>query len=163
MMNNKRGISPLVATVLLVAIVIIIGLLIYFWYSNVLIKQTEKEQLTSELICAQKIEFELKNIGCSIPLNSSDPTAVIFKATNTGSAHINKFQVVVRYNDGDVINVQTGTGVNYPETEQLSAEVPDLISGTVLDIEVTPIIINQGTAKECTEQMKSATYTCPTP
>ncbi|MBT4630788.1 hypothetical protein HOC06_01015, partial [Candidatus Woesearchaeota archaeon] len=39
---KKRGVSPLVATVILVAIVIIIALLLWFWYNNFLEEQRDK-------------------------------------------------------------------------------------------------------------------------
>lgn len=151
-MKNKRGISPLIATVLLVAIVIILGVLIYFWYTDVLKDQTEKEQLTSELICAQKIEFSLSQIQC---LKSTDD--ITFKVENTGSANIDKFDVIVTDSEGNVLaTVQTGSGVRYPETSQLSVPTSDLNLVTSIDIEVIPIIINQGAATECTSKTEVA-------
>lgn len=162
-MKNKRGISPLIATVLLVAIVIIIAVLIFFWYTDVLEKQQEKEQLTTELICTQKVEFELSNVDCSIDYNSNNDDAVIFKAENTGSRHIDKFKVIVKNSDDDVLaTVQTGSGVRYPETEQLSIDILDngIDYGLDIEIEVIPIIINEGKANECTQKSRTATINC---
>jgi len=152
MMKNKRGISPLIATVLLIVIVIVIALLVFFWYTDVLKKQQEKEQMTSELICAQKVEFEVSEADCIIDAN---PKSVTFKATNTGSAHIDKFIVIVKSDDGDVIaNIQTGTGVRYPETEQLSVEVASLNSGDIIELEIIPMIVREGKATECSEKSR---------
>ena len=39
---NKKGISPLIATVLLVAFVILIAVLIWFWWDNVIKDQISK-------------------------------------------------------------------------------------------------------------------------
>lgn len=150
LMRNKRGISPLVATALLIAIVIVIALLIFFWYKDVLKKQQEKEQLTAALICAQKIEFELKDVACALDVN---PTAAVFKVTNTGSRNIDKFMVIVKSDSGNVLaSVQTGTGVRYPETEQLSVEVPNLIAGSIIELEAIPMIVHERKATECTEK-----------
>lgn len=164
MMKNKRGISPLVATVLLVAIVIIIGVLIFFWYTDVLEKQQEKEQLTSELICSQKVEFKLESVGCfKSTENNADEYNIVFKVENTGEAHINKFKVIVRDKDsGNVLaNMQTGTGVNFPQTEQLSIKIDSgLLNNQKLEVEVIPIIIRSNTAKECTSKIRTTEHTC---
>jgi len=39
---NKKGISPLIATILLIALVIAIALIVWFWYAEFLKQEIEK-------------------------------------------------------------------------------------------------------------------------
>ncbi len=56
---NKKGISPLIATVLLIGFVIMMAILIWFWWNKVLKEQARKigETSTAEWICANEVEF----------------------------------------------------------------------------------------------------------
>ena len=46
---KKKGISPLIATVLLIGFVVIIAASVYFWYDNVLKGEMEKRGAQSEI------------------------------------------------------------------------------------------------------------------
>ncbi len=54
---NKRGISPVIATVLLIAMVIIIGLVIFLWFRGVMVDYGEKFGKNIELVCAD-VDFD---------------------------------------------------------------------------------------------------------
>lgn len=79
-MKNKRGVSPTIATILLIALVIVAGLIVFAWF-----KSMSKEAVTKfgdkniELVC-KDVEFDasydggvlyLSNIG-SVPIYSID-------------------------------------------------------------------------------------------
>lgn len=155
-MKNKRGVSPLVATVLLIVIVIVIGLLIFFWYKDVLERQHEKQQIAGELVCAQRVSFQLSNIRCEY----SDPTAAVydtltFTVANTGSQHIDNFNVILTGGVQSV--VQVASGVRYPETASKGILVTDLHGATeVFNVEIIPMIIHKGQAVECSEKAEYA-------
>jgi flagellin-like protein len=156
-MKNKRGLSPLVATVLLIAIVIVIALLIWFWYRDVIEKKQEKEELSAQLICAQQIEFEIRNPGCVL---NTDPPSVVFEVENTGTRRIEKFNIVARDpNDNLLGSREISVTVNPPETSDLSIDIDSLTQGQIVKVEVTPIIIS-GAQHECTGKVKIAEFTC---
>lgn len=53
----KRGISPVIATVLLIAMVVIIGLVIFLWFKGVMVDYGEKFGKNIELVCAD-VDFD---------------------------------------------------------------------------------------------------------
>jgi len=52
---KKRGISPVVATTLLIAIVVIIALIIFLWFRNVIGDYGEKFGKNIELVCEEVV------------------------------------------------------------------------------------------------------------
>ena len=57
MLRKKRGISPVIATVLLVAMVVVIGLIIFLWFRGITKEATTKFGGTNiELVCGD-VEF----------------------------------------------------------------------------------------------------------
>ena len=62
---NEKGLSPLIATVLLIGFAIAIAILIWFWYGNFLKNQAEKEKSLTEgkLACSQEVNFQVKKIN----------------------------------------------------------------------------------------------------
>ena len=67
-MKDRRGVSPLVATVLLVALVIIIAILIWLWYGKFIEDIQNKQQLDLEMACVQDVEFVLSDLQVQVPL-----------------------------------------------------------------------------------------------
>lgn len=84
---KKRGVSPVIATVLLIALVILIALIIFFWF-----KGMQAEAITKfggkniELVC-DDISFE------------ADLTANILSIVNNGNVPIYNIKIKI-YNDG---------------------------------------------------------------
>ena len=58
-MTNKKAISPMIATVLMVAFAIVLAILVWFWYSGVIDDYTNKLGLTGQQSCAQEVDFTL--------------------------------------------------------------------------------------------------------
>ncbi len=52
-MNNKRGITPVIATILLIAIVVIVIAIIFFWSKNFIKESVQKKGLPAEQVCSQ--------------------------------------------------------------------------------------------------------------
>ena len=63
MKNKKRGVSPTIATILLIALVIVAAIIVFVWF-----KSMSKEAVTKfgdkniELVC-EDVEFEASYIG----------------------------------------------------------------------------------------------------
>ncbi len=55
--RNKKGVSPVIATVLLIAMVIIIGLIIFLWFRGLTKEAITKFEKNIELVC-EEVQFE---------------------------------------------------------------------------------------------------------
>ncbi|MBI4155327.1 hypothetical protein HY498_04545 [Candidatus Woesearchaeota archaeon] len=81
---NKKGVSPLIATVLLVTLVVILITLLLVWLRGFVEERISKENALAEA------ELKCTNINLDIKrvLAFEDRTKLIFEATNTGSEDI---------------------------------------------------------------------------
>lgn len=84
-MRGKLGLSPVVATTLLVGIVIILGVIIFFWARTVLPELIQKDGVNIEQFC-DNVEFE-----ASAVMSSGD---VRINLVNRGTAPI--FSLAIR-------------------------------------------------------------------
>ena len=83
---NKKGVSPVIATVLLVAIVIVIGLIIFLWFRGMVQEAIVKFDKNIELVCGD-VNFDV---------DYSDGNLNIL---NLGNVPIYKMKVKI-YSDG---------------------------------------------------------------
>ena len=56
-MKKKRGISPVIATVLLIAMVIVIGLIIFIWFKGMVGESVTKFGKNIQLVC-DDVDFD---------------------------------------------------------------------------------------------------------
>ncbi len=99
-MNNKKGISPLIATVLLIGATIALAALVMVWSQNLFKTTTErtKEGIEAEMICTE-VQFRVDSaIGTSTPST--------LRITNNGDQDIKTFIARVYDDEG---NVELGT------------------------------------------------------
>ena len=61
---SRKGISPLIATVMLVAVVIVIAFLVFWWYGEYIEESLEKSEITAEQACLNDVSFSLSQPGC---------------------------------------------------------------------------------------------------
>lgn len=85
---KKRGISPLIATVLLIGFTITVAAVLMTWAGDYVKEKAEKEGLKGEAQseCATSVDIKLKNLDCS----QSKVTAII---ENKGSIDIGHWRV----------------------------------------------------------------------
>ena len=55
--NKKRGISPVIATVLLIAMIVVIGLIIFVWFRNIIQEEGTKFGKNVNLVCGD-VKFD---------------------------------------------------------------------------------------------------------
>ncbi len=60
--KRKRGISPVIATVLLIAMVVIVGLIIFLWFRGLVVEGGEKFGKNLKLVC-DDVEFDAEYSG----------------------------------------------------------------------------------------------------
>ncbi len=64
---NKRGISPVIATVLLIAMVVVIALIIFVWFRGMVGESVTKFEKNIKLVC-DDVEFEASYSGGTLYL-----------------------------------------------------------------------------------------------
>lgn len=154
MINNKKGISPLIATVLLIGFAISIAILVWFWYGNIIKEQAEKTGATSEgkLACASEVKYRVKNSCYKSAENPSDPDEyqVLLTIENKGS-NIDDLRIRI---EGSLNTETISLGILIAETEtkQTSAQYNNSKIGTINKIVIQPIIFRQNTPVVCTEK-----------
>ncbi|NCN52088.1 hypothetical protein GW931_03685 [archaeon] len=143
-MNKKRGMSPVVATVLLIAIVIVIGLIVFLWFKGITDEAITKFDGTNvKLVCEQvsfSAEYSNGNIGIS---NDGNVPIFKMKAKIIGAG---SYETVV-VGEGDS-NWQS-TGLNQGDAYEGSLE----LNGAT-KILLIPVLIGQ------TESEGKKLYTC---
>lgn len=80
--ENERGVSPVVATVLLIAVVIVIALIVFLWLRGVTKEQIVKFGENVELVC-DKVDFDADYFAIDGAISVS----------NLGNYHISNFQI----------------------------------------------------------------------
>lgn len=141
---QKRGLSPLIATVLLVAFVVILAVLVFTFARGILEQKQQKEGNIEKLHCATDIRFSIDNAITNL-------NTVSLTITNSGSS-IGGFAFRVNGEEGTDVAI-INEGVEEGSTKEISFVYDDAFTGTVNNIEVFPrISIANGAAYETCEQ-----------
>mgnify|MGYP001604109390 CR=1 FL=1 len=138
--KENKGLSPVIATVLLIAVVIVMGLIVFLW-----MKGSVKEVIYKfpgeniELTCAD-VSFDAEYINKNLyVVNNGDvpigdfKVQVITKGTKT-TFNLNE--------DGDVSEINSGVGKEFPVSEKV---------GDATELLVIPVLrgkTESGTAKD---------------
>lgn len=137
-MSNKRGVSPVIATVLLIAIVVVLALIIFIWASNFLPETITKSGELIENSCGQ-IVFDAEAVGGNVII------------VNKGNIPLYGAEIRKR-GFGEVESIGVfGATISSGETDSID------ISGSELnaddEIVIVPVIIGES------DSLKKA-YTC---
>jgi len=144
-MKQKKGISPLIATVLLIGFVIAIAVLVWIFWGNIIKQQAEKTgaQTLGEFDCASKVEFRIQSV-------CSGTDTLVFNLQNTGSTTIDKF--TVRLKGTNTILEELNIAVVEGAAQQITLSY-DTSVGTLEEIIIFPVIIREGAPTTCTEKV----------
>ncbi len=151
MKTNKKAISPLIATVLLISFVIILAILVWFWYSGIIEDWTDKSGITGDQQCAMDVDFVI-NSAATNPGN----TSVLFEIENQGAIHINNFRVIITGSTGSIATNETNSGVLMATTSQLSMNYDQAALGTLETMDIIPIISVQGQTFTCDQKLQTS-------
>jgi len=138
-LNNKRGLSPMVSTVLLIVIIVIIAIIILIWGRGFI-----KEKL---LKFTKPIENVCSDVSVKPFVNKDDS----YGFTNNGNVAI--YQI-------DLKKLERGksTITRIPESVIPGASIilgDDYLSGNVEEIKIIPVLLGK------TSSGKTKEYTCP--
>ena len=146
---EKRGISPLIATVLLIGFTITIAAILMIWGGNLVKERAEKISARTEAqtSCTAKVEIGLNSAKC-------DTTEEIIKISveNKGSDTINAFRARINY-DGDSETTTTYNLLNPTSQTSLKVEY-DTSKGTPKSVIIFPVLNKQSLSYTCSEKSK---------
>lgn len=138
---KKRGISPLIGTVLLIGFTIGLALVVFTWGGDLISNLTEDNSGVGQLTCFNEVDIELSN-GCK---NGADVTFTVENKKDT---------VVSRY----IIRVYDESGNPYIETTTSELEafgvnrktITTDLTGIINKVELLrPSVVKDGESLEC--------------
>lgn len=145
MMKNKRGISPLIATVLLIAFAVALGAVVMSWgKAYVTMDDTER-------VACSKVELQIHKIDKPQLSFSRPENSVKFMIDNTGNVDIKGVRVwVVGEKDTLIINVEEEIKQGYPLRKKIDYNFG--VYGNIQEVNFIPKILVEGEEIVCTNQ-----------
>ena len=143
-LGNKRGVSPVIATVILIAIVIVIGLTIFLWFRGFTGRTGEKFGENLESVC-DRVAFDASYSGGNLFIS------------NIGNIPIYSFVVTVESDgghDSEDIRILSSAfpevGLNQQDT------FSDSVAADGNKIILIPILLGNSDGEELTHQCKES-------
>ena len=136
---NKRGISQLVATVLLAVFVIIIAIIIFSFISRTATQETEKsaDRAMAQEICRDEVKIRVNNIGIEESklkinvenLKGQDITDFIVRAEEGKNVDIKKIRYILGDYEEAILTVDTKSTPSVVKViPQITLKRPDITS-----------------------------------
>ena len=155
---SRKGVSPLVATVLLVAVVIVIAFIIFWWYGEYIQDNLEKSEIGAEQACLNDVAFSLSAPDC-LENSTVGGKIVYFDVENNGEAKISSFKANVE-GDVDTTFVNIPHSVDQSVSTKLSLIIDPSIVGTDLKIDIIPMVRVGGATKYCSDKEETIFVDC---
>lgn len=145
----KRGISPLIATVLILGFVVSLATLIMLFGKGFIEKGTQKVDIETEerTICVQDVSFE---IVTACYLNPSRMKIVLF---NTGKKNIRYFEARLYKSPDDVSSLRINQAIKLGESAVLELAVE---SSKINKIEMFPVVRHKMKSLVCSINTQSS-------
>ena len=156
-MKEKRGVSPLIATVLLVAIVIVVAFLIFWWYGELIDRELDKSEATAEQACIQKVSFSMSDPKCTDGPETNEKI-ISFSVENTGQIRLSSFRIIAEGEDSFSQEIAQGVEQGIETKLSFLANTDDY--GFEYEVEVIPMINAGQTTKYCSEKTGSFVVSC---
>jgi len=144
MIKSKRGISPLLATILLISFVIIIAILVWLWWGERIREEIAKQtpRNLAQVDCADKVAFRISNVV------DDGVDLISFELYNEGDTRIDNFKALMS-NDQDRMDYNVNTYLNEGATTTASANYSGIVSPTELTL--IPILVRGQISVPCDE------------
>lgn len=125
MMKSKRGVSPVIATILLIAIVIVLGMIIFLWARGFIKESVMKKGEHATYACEKiKLEVEYFDTG-------------ELQVINTGNIPVYRIEVTGK-SGGSINKIPTPEGTSLAATQSMILNV-----GDYNEVEVVPVILGE--------------------
>lgn len=135
MFSSKRGMSPLIATVLLIAFAVAMGAMIMNWSAGI-----EGEGETTQNNC-NDISITTDQGACF-----TDNT-ILFNVLNNGQKKIDGL-LLSSSTDGSLIEIQV-KDTSLIKGENIDKSIPYLYSGGAVQLEFVPLVVDNGEIVQC--------------
>lgn len=135
---KKRGVSPLIATVLLIGFAVIIAVSVWLWYSNIVQGEFMKQGALSQIQTDCLSDIELQIISASAADGNID-------IKNSGNKLFNGIRVLI--NDGESVSSIQET---FNPGDQKTINIPAISEAD--RVSVMPMIVRQGVPGTCSEK-----------
>ncbi|MFH0876570.1 MAG: archaellin/type IV pilin N-terminal domain-containing protein [archaeon] len=143
--SNKRGVSPLIATVLLMLIVVTIGAAVMLVLKGLTEENLEKAKDKADMVCDTNVDFEIVKInGYNQVCSGSGYFDIILR--NKGNKDIVGFKYTVL--GGQIYNNDTSIALGISEITNLNITYNPGSIGVVRQIMIYPIIKDIATNQE---------------
>jgi flagellin-like protein len=155
---NKKGVSPLIATVLLIAFAVALGAVVMNW-GRAYVEDTAtfaQQKSDTEIKCSNdaRMEFLMINNVRKICYNSSSPAHLDFILQNSGTAQITAINATIITDDTTVANTvqTTNYSINLSRSGVFKSQFNVTASSSnvnVLTVRLVPVIKVQGKDVSC--------------
>jgi flagellin-like protein len=153
-MKNKKGVSPIVATVLLVAIVIIIAILLWFWYNQFINEQRQKAEADLSRMCTEA-EIQIRELTCEDMVASDGIYRLTMNIANTGMSRVTKLIINSRSLEASQTD-EIAKVIHEGTSADITIDVDATAVTTIKSIQVVPGVSINEYLKSCTEQAQES-------
>lgn len=143
---RKKAVSPLIATVLLIAFAVALGAVVMNWG-----KAQFVEPVVAEGVCGE-ISFKIEKIDGkpNVCYSTTKSNTVNIIATNDGSRGIMNFKITYMSKSGEPFNEVIDKSLLSSETKKIEAEYPAEF-GVLSKLKITPVVFDEtGSEVICT-------------
>ncbi|MFH1325155.1 MAG: archaellin/type IV pilin N-terminal domain-containing protein [archaeon] len=141
---NKRGLSPVIATVLLIGIVVVIGLIIFLWFRGLTEEAVVKFDENIQLVC-NDVDFD----------GSYSSGTNTLTVSNNGNVPIFSMKIKILHSSGDYETQDVGS--SWPtEGLDIGRVFTGILTGVSGDDEIILVPVLRGSKQNGGE----STYTC---
>lgn len=143
---QKKGVSPVIATVLLIGIVVVLGLIIFIWFKGFIQEEGTKFGKNIKLVC-EDVDF---NVGYS---------SGVLSVVNTGNVPLFRVKIKIveegSYETRDLKDLSDWPETGLNQGESFSGSILSTVSGKDKIIAIPVLIGSSGTGEKvftCDEQ-----------
>ena len=168
MTRNKKGISPLIATILIIGFTIVLAALVMQWGTQLLKTQTEQTAMTSkaQIACSTEVDFNVDSAKLGTLDSVTGVQNIDVRVTNNRDRTLTGFRV--RISSGESVFTKTittsipGFGSALLSGLSFNAAAPATpIDVTPNKVEVIPEITIDGNKVACPDQRIEKTVEAP--
>ena len=167
MFTNKRGVSPLIATVLIIGFTVALAAIIFTWGQSFVRETTQQTaDSTEQSLTCSRVNFEV-NIKCPTGLLAGQTQLESIQINNLGNNVIKSAKLRAYFKDGtvqigDLDDIDIASfNINTYSSSSIPA-LPQVIRNPDIDkLEVIPTLVTEsGNKVTCPESIRTKTVTC---
>lgn len=134
---NKRGISPIIATVLLISLAVIVSVIIFLWARNFVSERVEK--------FGQPIQYSCENINFEAEAISRPEGGITAAVVNRGNVPIYAFEIKQKNVNSFSINEAKpfNKTIDYGESAELDFRSDEIDKSDGEELQFVPLILGE--------------------